>query len=39
VNNALDAADARADAARAQARGVWRRLIDWLGTWRSTPRR
>ncbi|MDP3958849.1 MAG: DUF1523 family protein [Pseudorhodobacter sp.] len=39
VNNALDAADARADAARAQARGVWRRLIDWLGSWRSTPRR
>lgn len=39
VNNALDAADARADAARAQARGVWRRLIDWLGSWRSKPRR
>lgn len=39
VNNALDAADARADAARAQARGAWRRLIDWLGSWRSKPRR
>jgi len=38
VNNALDAADARADAAMRQARGVWRRLIDWLGSWRSKPR-
>jgi hypothetical protein len=39
MGEALDAVDARADAARAQARGVWGRLTGWLGTWRAKPRK
>lgn len=39
VNNRLDAMDARADAARTSARGVWGRLMAWLGTWRAKPRK
>lgn len=39
VNNALDAMDARADAARAEARGIFGRFSAWLGTWKGKPRR
>lgn len=35
----LDAMDARADAARAQASGLWGRFRAWLGTWQGKPRR
>jgi hypothetical protein len=35
----LDAVDARADAARDRASGLWGRFTAWLGTWRSKPRR
>ena len=30
--------DARADAARAEVRGFWGRLMAWFGTWRKKPR-
>lgn len=33
-----DAVDARADAARDQATGVWGRFKAWLDTWRGKPR-
>ncbi len=39
VNNALDAIDARADAARDSASGVWGRFMAWINSWRSKPRR
>lgn len=35
----MDALDARADAARAQATGLWGRFRAWLGTWQGKPRR
>lgn len=35
VSAALDAVDARADAARAEVRGIWGRFMAWLGTWRA----
>lgn len=38
VGETLDGIDARADAARAQARGFWGRIMAWFGTWRSKPR-
>ncbi len=34
-----EAVDARADAAAAEARGVWGRFTHWLGTWRAKPRK
>ena len=34
----LDAVDARADAARDRASGVWGRFMAWLGTWQGKPR-
>ena len=34
MSNTLDAVDARADAARDSAAGVWGRFMRWLGTWR-----
>ncbi len=37
-SNTLDAVDARADAARDSAKGVWGRFTGWLATWRK-PRR
>lgn len=39
VEEAWDAVDARADAAAGRAKGVFARMIAWLGTWRSKPRR
>jgi hypothetical protein len=39
VAQTWDAVDARADAARDRAGGVWGRFKAWLGTWRSKPRR
>lgn len=39
VAQTIDAVDARADAARRDAAGVWGRFTAWLGTWRSKPRR
>lgn len=39
VGDAWDAVDARADAARDKAKGVMGRFADWLGSWRSKPRR
>lgn len=39
VEEALDAVDARADAAKAHARGTWGRFTAWLGTWRAKPRK
>jgi len=38
VSEMIDAADDRADAARASARGVFGRLKNWLATWRGKPR-
>jgi hypothetical protein len=35
----VDALDARADAARDRAAGVWGRFTAWLDTWRGKPRR
>jgi Protein of unknown function (DUF1523) len=39
VAQTLDAVDARADAARDRAGGLWARFAGWLGTWRGKPRR
>lgn len=39
VAQTMDALDARADAARGRAAGLWGRFTAWLGTWRSRPRR
>ncbi|MGQ0566430.1 MAG: DUF1523 family protein [Gemmobacter sp.] len=39
VAQTLDAVDARADAARDRAGGLWSRFTGWLGTWRGKPRR
>ena len=39
ANRALDDMDARADAARDRASGVWGRARAWLDTWRAKPRR
>lgn len=39
VGDTFDEIDARADQARARARGVWGRFTAWLGTWKSPPRR
>lgn len=39
AEEAWDAVDARADAAKAQARGVWGRFTAWLGTWRAKPKK
>jgi hypothetical protein len=35
AGEALDKADATADAARDKVGGVWTRLMRWIGTWRS----
>lgn len=34
-----DSVDARADAARDNAKGLWGRLAAWLATWKGKPRR
>jgi len=39
VGDAWDAADARADAARDRARGMFGRFGGWLGSWRKKPPR
>lgn len=39
AGDAWEAVDARADAAAAEARGVWGRFTHWLGTWRARPRK
>ena len=39
AGDAWDAVDARADAAAAEAKGVWGRFTGWLGTWRAKPRK
>jgi hypothetical protein len=39
AEEAWDAVDARADAAKAQAKGLWGRFAAWLGTWRSKPKK
>jgi hypothetical protein len=39
VGAVVDRVDARADAARDRAAGVWGRLRAWLDTWRGKPRR
>jgi hypothetical protein len=39
VAQTLDAVDARTDAARDHAVGVWGRFRAWLGTWQGKPRR
>jgi hypothetical protein len=39
VAQTMDSLDARADAARGRATGIWGRFTAWLGTWRSKPRR
>ena len=38
VAQTWDAVDARADAARDRAGGVWGRFTGWLGSWRGKPR-
>lgn len=38
VGEAWDGVEERADAAGAQARGVWGRFMAWLGTWKGKPR-
>ncbi len=37
MGEAIDGIDARADAARASARGFWGRLLGWFRSWRSPP--
>lgn len=39
AEEAWDAVDARADAARAQAQGFFGRIGAWFGSWRAKPRR
>lgn len=39
AGEAWDSVDAHADAAAAKAKGFWGRIVAWLGTWRSKPRR
>ncbi|MGA0541446.1 DUF1523 family protein [Neotabrizicola sp. VNH66] len=39
IDPTIDRIDAQADAARAEARGVWGRFSAWLGTWKGKPRR
>jgi hypothetical protein len=38
VGDVLGDIDARADAARAEVRGWWGRILAWIGTWRKKPR-
>lgn len=38
VGEAWDGVEERADAAGAQARGVWGRFTAWIGTWKGKPR-
>ena len=38
MGEAIDGIDARADEAKASARGVWGRFMAWLGTWRGKLR-
>ena len=38
ASDVLDDIDARADAARAEVRGSWGRIMAWFGTWRKKPR-
>ena len=39
VDPTLEAIDSTADAAVGEVRGFWRRITDWLGSWRAKPRR
>jgi hypothetical protein len=39
AEEAWDSVDAKADAAAAQAKGVWGRFVAWLNTWRAKPGR
>ncbi|MFE3836009.1 DUF1523 family protein [Pseudogemmobacter sonorensis] len=39
IEPTIDRLDARADAARAEARGAWGRFTRWIDSWRSKPKR